>query len=236
MKKLLVILVSVIGLNAMAQDHPKVMNVLAVNGLNMRSQPDGNARVVTKVAFGKSVEVLEKTNVELQLGWIKDHWYKVRFRGREGYIFGGYLSALPAPMAEATTTMAAEMLVTYCANTLKQEGETLNATERLRNGDTLYYSLLKFQGGAELELETQGDRSSAKLLLNTSVQSAYVLLEALLKSNGQAEMLDGLRFVKGKDGLLSRISNAESTISIRQLSDELTELKLTSYTADLSQN
>ncbi|MDB4678269.1 SH3 domain-containing protein [bacterium] len=89
MKKLLAILVTVIGVNAMAQENPSHLNVLAVNGLNMRSQPESKSRVVTKVPYGKQVEIIEKTDNELELGWVKDHWYKVRFRGREGYIFGG---------------------------------------------------------------------------------------------------------------------------------------------------
>lgn len=229
MKKLIVILVSAIGLNAFAQDSSKHMNVLAVNGLNMRSQPDANARVVTKVPFGKQVEILERTNIDLQLGWIKDHWFKVSFRGREGYIFGGYLIELPAPTEVSETASLTELLSGYCASTLNQDGETITATEKSRSGDTLFYSLQKFDAGIELELEKQNDRRTSKLLLPISVPQTYVLLEALLKMSKHASLLDELRFVKGKDGQLTRISNDEGTIVVRSLSEELTELTITAY-------
>lgn len=230
MKKLLVILVSLIGLNAVAQESPKYLNVMAVNGLNMRSQPDGHSRVVTKVPFGKQVEILERTDVELQLGWVTENWYKVRFRGREGFIFGGYLSTLPAPV-ELKANSIAEILPAYCSASMKQEGSTIHATERTRSGDTLRYGLLKFTDGIELELEELTDRRTAKMLCSSTVQQAYVLLEALLKSSGNAHLLEELRFVKGRAGVLSRISTADGSVSVKALSEEITELKLTGYSA-----
>lgn len=236
MKKLLVILVSLIGLNAIAQESPKCLNVMAVNGLNMRSQPDGHSRVVTKVPFGKQVEILERTDVELQLGWITENWYKVRFRGREGFIFGGYLSGLVAPI-EMNVNSISEILPAYCSASMKQEGSAIHATERTRSGDTLRYCLLKFTNGTELELEELSDRSTAKMLCSAGVQEVYVLLEALLKATGNAHLLDELRFVKAKDGSLSRISTADGSVSIKALSEEITELKLTDYsTLGLSQD
>lgn len=229
MKKLLIILISAVSFNGMAQDNPKHLNVLAVNGLNMRSQPDSKARVVTKVAYGKRVEVMQKTKVNLQLGWVKDHWYKVKYRGREGFIFGGYMSELPAPTESQNVKLIADLLPTYCASNFKIQGNQINSTEPGKTGDTLFHSLLKFKNGAELEIENFGERRTTTLLLNQPVQSVYVLLEAMLKENRTAELLDDLRFVKGKSGELSRVTNADRSISVRKLSDDLTELKLTSF-------
>lgn len=233
MKKLVVILVSLIGLQAVAQDNPKFLNVMAVNGLNMRSQPDEHARVVTKVPYGKQVELLERTEIELQLGWITDHWYKVRFRGREGFIFGGYLASLPTPTVETIVSLS-DILPTYCFRNLKQEGSTIHATERTRNGDTLHYSLLKYSGGMELELESHSDRKNTKLLLPASVQETYVLLEALLKSSGNAQLLDELRFVKGQDGKLLRLSTASGSISVKAVSERVVALEIIDHGVEVS--
>jgi len=229
MKKLLVILVTVIGLNANAQDNLTHLNVLAVNGLNMRSQPDSKARVVTKTPYGKQVGILEKTDKELQLGWIKDHWYKVSFRGREGYIFGGYLSQLNAPVDLEASNQLSQLLLTYCTSTLTLTEEPVVSAEASRSGDTLHHALYKYDKGIELETENEGERNTATLLIPRSIQETYVLLEALLKLSGNSELLDELRFVKGKDGQLVRISNADGSILIRTLSAERTELKMTSY-------
>ena len=153
MKKLIVLLVSVVTLNATAQDNPKYLNVLAVNGLNMRSQPEATSRVVTKVAYGKRVEVLEKTKTELQLGWIKDNWFKVKYRGREGYIFGGYLNQLPAPNGIEQTNTIADLLPMYCTTAFELKGAPIVTNEIDANGDTLKHSLIVFCKGQELEIE-----------------------------------------------------------------------------------
>lgn len=229
MKKLIVLLVSVVALSATAQDNPKYLNVLAVNGLNMRSQPDSKARIVTKVMYGKRVEVMEKTKTELQLGWIKDNWIKVKYRGREGYIFGGYLSELAAPTGLSETKLLADLLPTYCANAFKPKGAPILTKEVETDGDVLNHALHVFAGGQELEIEQRKERRTTKLLLNSTILETYVLLEALLKQSGNTQLLDELRFVKGKDGNLLRINDAAGTVSIKQFSDEKTELQLMSY-------
>jgi uncharacterized protein YgiM (DUF1202 family) len=227
MKKLLVILVTVIGFNAMAQDNPSHLNVLAVNGLNMRSQPESKSRVVTKVPYGKQVEILEKTDNQLQLGWVQDKWYKVRFRGREGYIFGGYLSKLNAPVNSEKPRLLSDLLPMYCSSAFKMDSEPIISKEASRSRDTLYHTLLRFNHDAELELERSGNRETATLLLPNSIQETYVLLEALLKESGNSQLLDELRFIKDKDGMLSRISHADGSILIKALSSERTALRMT---------
>lgn len=227
MKKLIVILVSAIGLNAFAQDSPKHMNVLAVNGLNMRSKPESNARVVTKVDYGKQVEIVEKTQVELKLGWVSDHWYKVRFRGREGFIYGGYLSHLPAPNVQQTQAIS-NLLPLYCTAAFTNQGSPI-VTSEVEGTDTLKVKLIEFTNGAELELEQTTDRSKALLILPVSVQEAYVLLEAFLKSNNSQELLNELRFIRSEDGTLSKVNNANGTISIKGFDKGLTAMQLTDF-------
>ena len=229
MKNLLVVLVMAVSLNVAAQDNPRYLNVLAVNGLNMRSQPDGNSRVLTKVAFGNRVEILEKSKVELQLGWIKDNWYRVHFRGREGYIFGGYLSEMPAPVNLNKAKLLSDLVPIYCANSLQEDGEIVRTKELKRNGDTLHHSLLVFKNGIELEIEKQGERRTSILLLRLNVKSTYVLLESLLKGSEREELLDDLRFVKDKSGELSRISSSDGAISIRKIAADTVELKMTDH-------
>ena len=227
MKKLLTILVTVIGFNATAQDNTSHLNVLAVNGLNMRSQPESKSRVVTKVPYGKQVEILEKTDNELQLGWVQDNWYKVRFRGREGYIFGGYLSRLNAPVDFENPRLLSDLLPMYCSSAFQIDGDPIISKEASRSGDTLFHTLLRFSQDAELELERYGNRKTATLLLSNSIQETYVLLEALLKESGNSQLLEKLRFIKDRNGMLSRVSHADRSVLIKALSSERTELSIT---------
>jgi len=186
MRTLLIALVTVIASNGMAQDNPKFMNVMAVNGLNMRSKPEADARIVTKVAYGKQVEVLQQTKVQLQLGWITDNWYKVQYRGREGFIYGGYLSELKPPVHLQAQRMS-DLLPLYATNNFLPEGKPVVNIETSRRGDTLKHTLVKFKNGIELELEEVADSHTALLILPTTVQDVYVLLEALLKQNGMKD-------------------------------------------------
>lgn len=232
-KKLLAVLVAIISLQAMAQNDAEYLNVLAVNGLNMRSRPDADARIVTRVAFGKRVEVAERTKVELQLGWIRDNWFRVRYRGREGFIFGGYLSGLPAPEAATgnvssgrQATTLPELLLGYAKEAFTPEGKAVRSLEPDASGDTLNHTLLRFVGGIELEMEQRADHASVLLLLPYDVEKTYVLLEALLKQNGRSELLERLRFVKGKDGRLSRVSSADGAVRISRLSGERAGLRV----------
>lgn len=227
MKTLLITVLSLATTAAFSQDAPRYLNVLASNGLNMRSKPEADARIVTKVAYGKRVEVLEETNAQLQLGWVNDHWYSVKYRGREGFIYGGYLSELTPPK-EMNLNRLSDILPLYATQAFTVEGKPAITVEG-NDGDTLKHTLVMFKNGAELELESETDRMSSMLILGASVQEAYVLLEALLKQNQMKGDLGDLRFVKGNDGQLSRVSNAQETISIKPYADGLTAIRLTSY-------
>lgn len=228
MRTLLIALATVIASTGMAQDNPKFMNVMAVNGLNMRSKPEADARIVTKVAYGKRVEILEQTKVQLQLGWITDNWYKVKYRGREGFIYGGYLSELKAPL-ELQAKQLSDLLPLYATQSFKPDGKPVETIETNRRGDTLKHTLVRFENGVELELEADAESHTTMLILPTSVQGAYVLLEALLKQNGMKDQLDNLRFVQDSNKELSKVSNAAGTITIKEYADCKTVLKLKSY-------
>jgi uncharacterized protein YgiM (DUF1202 family) len=230
MKTLLIALLTVGTTLATAQENPKYMHVMAVNGLNMRSKPESDARIVTKVAFGKQVEILEETKVQLQLGWVTDNWYKVQYRGREGFIYGGYLSELNPPM-ELQANRISDLLPLYATQNYKALGNPTETIETDRRGDTLKHTLVKFENGVELEAEDDAESHTATLILPATVQDAYVLLEALLKLNGMKEQLDNLRFVQNTNGNLRKVTNATGTVSIKEFADGHTAIKLKSYSS-----
>lgn len=226
MKKLIIILFVVTGLAAFAQNEPVYLNSMAANGINIRSQVSANSRVLTKVPFGKRVEVLEDTEQQLQLGWVTSNWYKVRFRGREGYVFGGYLSKLPIPVGISKTNQLSELIPMYCEKALEIENEPVFTTEFGFNGDTLHHTFQKFKNGFEMEQEQNSDAKTSMLLVPATVQETYVLLEALLKLSNNDSVLNELRFIKGTNGELTRINTANGSVLINSKSGNLTELRL----------
>lgn len=70
--------------------------VAAESGLSLRDQPDISAKMLTKLAYGEAIDVLEETDknlVVLDAGEkISGKWVKVETRNHIGYVFDGYLS------------------------------------------------------------------------------------------------------------------------------------------------
>jgi len=70
--------------------------VAAESGLSLRDQPDVNGKMLSKLAYGQAIGVLEKTNhklVVLDSGKkVSGEWVKVETRNHIGYVFNGYLS------------------------------------------------------------------------------------------------------------------------------------------------
>ncbi len=80
------------------------LNVFAGSGLKLRAFPHRNAEVIDIVRYGDQVEVLntfgfteEKAD---RVDWLDGHWILVEYDGIAGYLFDGYLSALPFPGSE----------------------------------------------------------------------------------------------------------------------------------------
>ncbi|HMV41061.1 MAG TPA: SH3 domain-containing protein [Leptospiraceae bacterium] len=73
--------------------------VLSKSGLNLRDKPSRNGRFLQAVPFGTMALVRQITDKELDVDGIKGFWVKVIADDREGYLFDGYLSLYPPPVA-----------------------------------------------------------------------------------------------------------------------------------------
>jgi hypothetical protein len=71
--------------------------VAAESGLSLRDQPDVSGKMLTKLAYGEAIGVLEETDknlVVLDRGEkVSGKWVKVETRNHIGYVFDGYLSS-----------------------------------------------------------------------------------------------------------------------------------------------
>ncbi|WP_430467243.1 SH3 domain-containing protein [Winogradskyella ouciana] len=70
--------------------------VAAESGLSLRDQPDVSGKMLTKLAYGEAIGVLEETDKNLVVldggEKISGKWVKVETRNHIGYVFNGYLS------------------------------------------------------------------------------------------------------------------------------------------------
>lgn len=104
--------------------------VNATNGLIIREQPKTNAKRIGKLPYGSLVEVINKTNVDLQISdqgkVIKGEWFKVKFQNYpylilenneeyidKGYVFSGYLEPLEKAKIKTTIVDSLEFFKSY---------------------------------------------------------------------------------------------------------------------------
>ena len=83
--------------------------VWAINGLNLREEPNKNSKLIKKLQFGDSLKIVELTpfkftnllireaEPEKHPIYLKSNWVKVIANGKEGYLIDGYLLDLPCP-------------------------------------------------------------------------------------------------------------------------------------------
>jgi len=69
--------------------------VTAESGLRMREGPGLDFAPLGTIPFGAEVEVAGAGGRMQTLGGKRSRWYRVTYRGREGYAFGAYLSDFP---------------------------------------------------------------------------------------------------------------------------------------------
>lgn len=73
--------------------------VLAKSGLNLRDKPSKNGRFLQAISFGSVAVVRQITDKDFEVDGISGFWVKVIADDREGYLFDGYLSLYPPPVA-----------------------------------------------------------------------------------------------------------------------------------------
>ena len=106
MKKLiyLTLLITIFCLNIYPVDKYKIVLLLKENTehyifekrVNIRSKPSTNSKAIGLAVFGDPVVILEKTNIKEEIYGIKAYWYKVDWKGKTGYIWGGLISSMEA--------------------------------------------------------------------------------------------------------------------------------------------
>jgi hypothetical protein len=97
MKNLKMILAIVFVCNlVIANAQQEEAYVAAESGLSLRDQPDVSGKMLTKLAYGEAIGVLEETDKNLVIldagERISGKWVKVETRNHIGYVFDGYLS------------------------------------------------------------------------------------------------------------------------------------------------
>ncbi|MFT5919737.1 MAG: hypothetical protein ACI9FU_001551, partial [Granulosicoccus sp.] len=166
------------------------------------------------------------------IGWIEDEWLNVKFRGRTGYVFGGYLKTIPAPRKEKTEGELSAALVAYVDQAFPSQSQVVETIE-----DDVLHCFQLLSDITIFETEIEGGTRKASLTFDASnVFDAYVLLEALIYWNGNTGILESLRFVKNKGGQIDKISDKEGRISLTMVSPNQVKLSITDKAMESASN
>ncbi|MEO1436862.1 MAG: SH3 domain-containing protein [Bacteroidota bacterium] len=75
--------------------------IYAPSGLNLRNGPSTSDEKIETISYGSEIELLDcPGKAILTIDGLKGKMCKVRYDGKEGFIFTGYLSRFPAPKPE----------------------------------------------------------------------------------------------------------------------------------------
>ncbi len=142
-KTFLIVLIAFISKSITAQTSRfkdyETLNVWASSGLNMRDKPDAKAVKVATVPYGAKVTVQANIGIKIPFeveefkGFIvKGYWLLVKYGDREGFVFDGFLSRLPAPIPTEHDLSK----ITYLSLQIKKVGKAYNV-EKCKDLDFL---------------------------------------------------------------------------------------------------
>ena len=93
---LLFVISSFVDLNLYSKDFlPEKMWVDAKEGLNLRTKPDINSKKITVIPFTSEVRILEISNASQTIDRYSSYWFKIKWKNKQGWVFGGYLTGIP---------------------------------------------------------------------------------------------------------------------------------------------
>lgn len=135
------------------------LNVLASSGMNLRDAPKG--AVIQKIPYGARVKTLQakSTSNPETIEGIQGSWVKVDYNGKTGFLFDGFLSAMPAPELNCTNLhdyalqrmrpMSALLEINHRRENI---GPSILATQLFKvNADTVVYFMdTYYEGGTEI--------------------------------------------------------------------------------------
>jgi hypothetical protein len=198
MKKLIAITIAStlfvsINIKAMAQANTtaKSLKVWLLAGVSLKSKPADKSQTITTIPYGTVVKPVKSEGeakaltVDFNTAALKEpyrlsgKWIKVEFKGKQGYLFDGYLSAMPA--LEIDDHGFVETEDAY----LKGNYGVLKIAKRIPKKGAKETSIYYKNGAETTETYFDGCADHKLLLKNISLDEA-MLFEKVLHKNADA--------------------------------------------------
>lgn len=143
--------------------------VHAPSGLSLRAEPSTTAKVLTKLANGSKVQILQKDGPQQKIEGISSNWFKVSASGKTGWVFGGFIkSAAESKQVISHNTASDEDMTIHLSDNPDNENASVERTVKRRFGDKFDRSgktlKLKFNNGKSLELVDDSSHTENRVL------------------------------------------------------------------------
>lgn len=218
------------GSDAFAYSFQDPARVIAFSGVKIRTAPQQDAPLVGVVDFGEQLVVIDTVQGTQMIEWVEGNWVKVKFEGREGYVFNGFLTNLPVPMEEYELTSrdadATYPLISWTENNFKViaspdtlQGENyIKYTQYFENGITL--TTREGMYAFEVSLHIPGIR----------LGDAYNVTRSTMLTRIERELFEeNALFIRNNNGLIDRIKiSIDAPVEIRKTHDGV-DITVTSY-------
>ncbi len=172
------------------------LNVVALDGLNVRAEPDALSLKVGKFENGTVVRVLKIDSLEAEtISGFTGHWVFVRDSNNlVGYVFDAFVSRYPvmkrlkvfdqelsASNQTGDNEYLTQILVEYALKAFKKEGSETKYSNEFQGTSSQSFDIVPLQEGNRLILHSYYEGHSTELeLKNPRLSEAYYLIMNLL--------------------------------------------------------
>ncbi len=169
------------------------LNVWLIDGVQLKVNPAEDSKTITTIAYGTSLNVIKlksaaktstidfKSNAFKTPYKLSGKWVKVEFNGKQGYVFGGYLSAMPVLRQDKQGHIeTADEYLKRNFGVLKIEKKT---PKKGAQASTIYYK----NGAESTEAKFDGCIDDTLYLKNITLNEAVLFQKALYKEADAAQ-------------------------------------------------
>jgi len=214
-----------------------LLTVSATSGLSLRFEPGQSADIISIIPFGATVEVLERCDDDLveTIEWTKGSWTYVEYNKRRGYVFDGYLTALPLPKFEFEQVIA-DMDLNYPLTSWAEHrfNEVMKVDTITKKNMTKVIKILA-DGVILKEYEDDFMFRTELELDGVRLMDAYHLLLNMMDKYERAIFKNKTIFISDENYDLFVIKvNLDSTVKIAKTDDNRVRITINNYEKECS--
>ena len=167
------------------------VNVWSLSGLPLKQKPDVKSKNLLIIPYGKTVSVLALTGKQVQVLFsnkvesyyeLSGEWVNVSYKGKPGYVYDGFLSAMP-PL-RISKQGKTEAIKSYLSRSFGAGVATTKTGEV--NGQNSNTTTTQYSNGCKLVETTYGNCLDRELFLKNITYPEAMLFEKVYQINENA--------------------------------------------------